>query len=778
MDFPKTFIRATEQYSDYGVHVPAPYFRKKFTLDKTPRHAEVLICGLGFYRLYINGHDVTKGPLAPYISNPDDLLYYDRYEVSSHLKEGTNVIGVCLGNGFWNNPGGQIWDFDKAIFRGAPQLAMNLTVTATDGSKTVILADKSFLTSDSPIYFDDYRCGEYYDARKEQDGWNVDPNFNDSAWKPAISAPVPRGECRISEAEPIVVSREIRPVSITAQEDGFLYDFGENLAGVCRLSVKGRPGQEISLYHGEHLIRGKLDMVNISFQQRTPLQHEYVQKSIYICKGSETMETKDSEESREIHIPDFVYNGFQYVFVKGVDASQADEKLLTYLVMHTKLEERGGFSCSDSVANDLQQMTRRSDLANFYYFPTDCPQREKNGWTADAALSAEHMLLNLSVENSYREWLFNIRKSQMQDGRIPGIVPTAGWGFEWGNGPAWDSVLIYLPYFTYQYRGDIRIVEENVTAIFLYLHYLTTRRNEKNLLEIGLGDWCPVGRGADQYEAPLALTDSIISMDLCQKAAFLFDQVHMTLQRDFALKFATELRDAVRRELIDPDTKMVAGDCQTSQAMAIFYRVFEPDEMQDAFQILLAQVTRADNHFTTGVLGGRVLFHVLSEFGYSDLAYQMITRKDYPSYGYWLTRGATSLWEDFHPESDSVASLNHHFWGDISNWFIRRIAGIQPNPDASNVSRVLFRPSFISSLTHAEGWHTGPFGKMESAWKRTGDQIKLTISLPDTMDGRITLEDGWCFEDGTSQATAENKTYTVFKRCKLDQQEFMETIYS
>ena len=210
----------------------------------------------------------------------------------------------------------------------------------------------------------------------------------------------------------------------------------------------------------------------------------------------------------ETHLPIFTYHGFQYVLVKGITREQATEKLLTYLVMNSDIAERGGFACSDPVVNALQTFTRRSTLSNFYYFPTDCPHREKNGWTGDAALSAEHTLLNLAPETSYKEWLRNVREAQNERGAFPGIVPAAtDWSFGW-NGPAWDAVITCLPYFTYVYRGDKSILAENATSIFRYCNYLAENLNDKGLVELGLGDWCPPGRYFDQYKSPVVWTDT------------------------------------------------------------------------------------------------------------------------------------------------------------------------------------------------------------------------------------------------------------------------------
>lgn len=591
MNFPKQFIGASHQYADYDRQVPAPYLRRRFFLTQKPKITNILVSGLGFYRLFVNGQEITKGILAPYISNPDDLVYFDQYEVSDFLQKGENVIGLILGNGMQNSFGGYIWGFEKARWRGAPMAALRLE--AQCGNEEFWLeTDSSFVTRSSPLLMDELRSGEYYDARLEIPNWNC-PGFDDSSWMPAVEMTASRGEYRICQAEPVVVSEQIQPVSVIPYQKGYLYDFGINTAGRCRLRIMGTPGQEISMSYGEWFHDGILDKANINFDTRKDPRRGNIQYSRYICKG----------EGKEEYVPWFTYFGFQYVYVKGITREQATKDLITYEVMHSNLKERGNFICSDPVANQLQILTRRSTLANFFYFPTDCPHREKNGWTGDAALSAEHTLLNLSPETCYKEWLRNICKAQNQEGALPGIVPTGGWGYEWGNGPAWDCVLTYLPYFTWKYRGDLEIVKENATAIFRYLHYLAVQMDDQGLIAIGLGDWCPPGRESEDYKSPLVFTDSVIAMDIARKAAKMFGALGWSLQKSFAQHLADELKTAIRRHLMDFSTMTAIGACQTSQAMAIFYDVLEPGEKPAAFARLMELIADRDNHMDIGILG-------------------------------------------------------------------------------------------------------------------------------------------------------------------------------
>lgn len=755
MNYPNSFLAAGYEFADIAHFVPAPFFRRKFTALQIAK-AEIVIGAAGFYRLFVNGRDITKGELAPYISNPDDLVYYDSYDVSDCIHEGENVVAVLLGNGLQNNPGGAIWDFDKAPWRGAPKFAMRLSLAAEDGSVTELESDESFQVCDSPILFDDYRCGEYYDARLEIENFHS-VDFVDSGLRNAVKVKPPRGEKRLCSADPVRIYAELKPVSVTRQEGGWLYDFGENNTGVCRITVNARAGQKITLRYGEWLQDGRLCLDNIRFPQQSPLQKDFVQKSEYICK-----------DGPQTHSPSFTYNGFRYVFVEGITEEQATESLLTYLKMSSLRESAGQFTCSDEVINKIQEMTLRSDTSNFNYFPTDCPQREKNGWTADASLSAEQMLFNFRPEKCYREWMRSIYKALNDKGQLPGIVPTAGWGYHWGNGPAWDSVMINLPYYTYIYRGDREILEELSAPLMRYLNYLLSRLDEKGLMEIGLGDWCPPGVQEDAFETPLVVTDTILTFDIAQKAAFVYGVLGQEPQRQFALALADKVKAAFRANLLDKQSGAVFGNTQTGQAMAIFYRLLTEEEKTKAFRLLLKYIEAADGHFNTGVLGGRVIYRVLAENGEIDLAYNMIVRPDYPSYGNWVKRGATTLWEGFHPENGRVLSLNHHFWGDISAWFYTYLAGLRINPTGRDVTNIDIKPLFPERLDRVSAYHDTVCGRIAVNWERTWEQrIRFTITADQKLHGRVILPKGYTFPDRNTEIPLMSGDYCILTEADI-----------
>ncbi len=615
MNFPTNFICASEEYSSLQKQIPAPYIRRSFDVPGRCKRASLCITGLGFYEAYINGENITKGALAPYRSNLDDIIYYDIYDISDKLRDGKNTLGIILGNGMRNALGAYTWDFDKARFRGAPATAFCVEAEDEDGVCVFVESDENAKTAPSPIFFDDLHFGEYYDARAEIKGWNL-PEFDDSEWRNVIVTEAPRGEARLCEAEPIVQVKKLKPVSVTKHENGYVYDFGCNVAGVCTLRIKGERGQRVVLRHFEAFHNGKPQYEHFRYGK-----DDRVQEDEYILCG-------DGEEE---YTPRFTYHGFRYVFAEGISEEQATEQLLSYIVLSSDLKKAGEFWCSSETVNKIQEATLNSDIANFYYFPTDCPQREKNGWSADASLSAEQMLFNFTPERSYREWMRNIYKTLTDCGQLPGIIPTTGWGYHWGNGPAWDSVIVNLPYYTYIYRGDREILEELASPLKRYLDYLRSKRNEKGLIEIGLGDWCqPNTEHSGAYKTPLAVTDTVISYDIAKKAEFIYGVLGKENEREFACDLADSLRASFREHLLDRKSAVVYGETQSAQAMAIYYGMLEDDERSRALDVLLRYIEEDGGHFNTGVLGGRVIFRVLAENAHISLAYSMITRDDHP----------------------------------------------------------------------------------------------------------------------------------------------------
>ena len=730
--FSDKFVSATANYSTFDNSVPSPYLRKTFNIDKISP-CQITVCGLGYYRIFINGKEITRSHMAPYTSNPDHILYYDKYDLTSYLQVGQNALGFILGNGFLNNMGGFIWEMDKAPFRSAPKLAFSL-----ETNSFTIEADESVKVHPSPIIFDDLRAGEHYDARAEIEDW-ASPSFDDSLWNNAIIAKCPNGEKRIADTDPILVKKEIKAVKIIKGDGGYIYDFGINTSGIIRLNINATCGQQLKILHSEIINDGKADLSNINFDDRTKPDCNQCIK--YTCK-----------EGLQSYSPSFTYMGFRYAYITGITEEQATIDLLTMLVLHSDIKQLSDFTCSDENINKLYQNTLNSTTSNFHHFLTDCPQREKNGWTGDVNLSANQVLLNFSAERNLREWLHNIRKAQTEQGSIPCIIPTAGWGYGWGSGPAWDSALVETVYRIVQYNGDNTVIQENADAIFNLLNYWQTRKESNGLACFGLGDWVQVGiKDCLHIDTPLCVTDTLVCMDTCSKASLLFNKIGQKDRADICQQMSKDFRTAFRTHCIDKEL-FVQGNTQTGLAMALYYKAFDKKEEPTALNNLLTLIKQKNDHFDVGVLGARVLFRVLADFGYTSLAYKLLLNQTFPSFLYQLNLGATSLWESFYELNErfetincspgAILSFNHHFWGDISAFFIEYFAGIKINPDNSDFKTVLIKPNFIEQISAVKSHRDTALGRISVEWQVKNGTVNGIIQIPKETTATLILPNG------------------------------------
>lgn len=735
------FIKATDKYCTLKEHVAAPIFRKTFELHSEVKTASISLTVTGFYVLYVNGVNITKGLLAPYISNPDHVLYLDSYDIAPYLKDGKNAVAVILGNGFANQDVTS-WEFSVAPFRSSPKLAMSIEIDTTEGG-VQLYSDESFKTSESAYLFDMYRYGVIYDSRREERGFAL-PEFDDSHWQGATLADAPRGTITPSRAVPIKIREELKPCHIERQrdfyclyykngepikecyiEDGYLYDFGVNTAGVCRLKIKGERGQKITIRHGENLRQGFFDIGStVTIKRDTPETINYLQTDVYYLKGGE----------EEIFFPEFTYHGFRYAFVEGVTPEQATKDLLTYAVFNTDMPQRARFECSDEIINALYDITLRSDLSNFHHFPTDCPHREKNGWTGDASVSAHQFLLAFDCSEALGVWLENIRYAQTDEGKLPGIVPTSTWGYSWGSGPAWDAVIFNVPYYVYRYEGRTDVISDNADMMERYLHYVASKRDSRGLVACGLGDWCQPRDEGEAIASPLEFTDSVQVLEMAEKGAKMLSVIGRTEAARYAKMLADEMRMAVRKHLIDAERKLTVGECQTSQALALRFGLFTEDEYHEAYAKLIELIKAKDEHVVCGMIGLRHVFHVLFENGDSDLALRMITRDDAPSYGSMLKLGATALFESLIPNGLNE-SENHHFYGDILHLFIAKLVGIRVNPTLTNPGSAVITPTVPKSISHASASYDFKQGTLSVKWQKISDtHIRVEISVPEGVE--------------------------------------------
>lgn len=704
------FISHGTKFNSLAEHVNAPLFKRVFDSHSSSATLEITVVGL--YKLYLNGKLLNKSVFAPYMSNPDKNVFTDTYQLND-LKLHGNVLCVLLGNGFACSDDSDLWLNTSAPYRAAPKFSLIIS----SESDVILETDEQFFVTDSPITFDDFRCGERYDARLEKE--NALTDLSTEGFEAATVVSAPKGEIVPNSVQPIVAGEVRKAVSIVKNEVGYLYDFGVNDTGVCTLTVCGTSGQQIDMTFGEMLCGNRLDMRSVSFWNSP---EGYVQHDVYVCK-----------DGNQSYTPSFTWHGFRYCEVVGLTDEQATVDALVFVPTHSNLPVTSSFSCSNDVINKLVEITLRSDASNFVFYPYDCPQREKNGWTADAALSAEQMLFNFDALQSYKQWLLMVRSSQREDGALPGIVPTAGWGFDWGNGPAWDCVLVELPYQLYRFYGDTSVVTDNAVAIDKYFNYIKTRFNGDGLVNIGLGDWCQTYTDdPGHYETPLEITDSLMMVDIANKVIEMFQKVGLSAEHIIA--FRKEILQNFRRKYVQNGTLTV--QTQTALAMSLQLGVFE-DEAK-AFDDLLNNIHAQNDHFRVGVVGYKHLFDVLARHGYHDLCLKLIAQDSFPSYGFFINRGATTLWETFddlyRDETGKVlrkdglqliSSYNHHFWGGVLAWIYKNVGWI----NVVSASEVVVRPVILQEVDHAEMTYSRNGGTISVNWQRTGNKVVLNVNV-------------------------------------------------
>ncbi len=709
------YISHGTQVNSMKNHVNAPLFKRIF--DSNVSSATLNITVVGLYKLYLNGQLLNRSFFAPYMSNPDQVVYTDSYNLDGLLLPQNNVLCVLVGNGFAVSEDSDIWLNSTAPYRAAPKFALSVV----DGDNIILQSDEQFKATNSPITFDDFRCGEHYDARLEIA--DVLTSLSLDGFEQVNVVEPPKGDILPNNTQPIVAEAARKAVRIIKNDVGFLYDFGVNDMGLCRLSVDGVSGQQIDLYCGETLTENNcLDLRNISFD--TFPMFGYVQHDSYICK-----------DGKQTYLPNFTWHGCRYCEVTGVTDEQATADAVVFIPTHTELPKISDFQCDNETVNKIAEITLRSDVSNFMFYPYDCPQREKNGWTADAALSTEQLLYAFDAAPSYRQWLQMIVRAQRNDGALPGIVPTAGWGFNWGNGPAWDSVLVEVPYQLNRFYDDNQVVMDCADAINKYFDYITSRLNEYGLVAIGLGDWCQTyALYADRYETPLEVTDSLTMVDIANKTIAMFRNAG--INADKIITFRKNILDKFKNKYLH-DGK-VTVQTQTALAMCLRLDVLSADEQKTCFNDLLTLIHGQDDHFRVGVIGYKYLFDTLVEHGEQDLCLKLITQKSYPSYGYILEKGATTLWESFHEfdwdenglitrrdGSEALPSFNHHFWGGVLAWIYKYIGWI----NVKSGNSIVIEPIVFADVNSATTSYSNNGKNVTVSWTRTQNKVQLSIDV-------------------------------------------------
>ncbi len=697
----------------------APLLRRSFTIDRKVRLARAYVCGLGYFELYLNGKRVGDHLLDPGYTRYDRRALYVTHDITGLLQRGDNAAGVVLGNGWFNVINKTAWDWDKAPWRAAPKLLCQLEIYFEDGNRLTVASGVDWKTSDGPITYNTIYSGEIYDARREQAGWNA-PGFDDSAWAAALLVDRPQGVVSAQMMPPIRVDRTFQTAGISEPKPGvFVFDFGQNLSGHAQLSVQGPAGAEVSMKYAERLAaNGLVDQTDIAQHVVRFDASQRFQTDTYILKGG----PRENWSSR------FAYDGFRYVEVRGFPG-KPDKDSVSAIFFHSDVPAAGHFECSNPLLNRIAAAAQRSYLGNLQGIPTDCPHREKNGWTGDAHLAAELGMFNFYPSAVYSKWIQDLADEQRPDGRLPGIVPTSGWGYTWGNGPAWDSAFLLIPYYQYLYYGDTEEFRLHYDSLKRYVDYLTSRAQD-GIVNIGLNDWAPF-----KTKTGAPITDTAyyyVDTKIVALAAGLLgreeDERHYQEQ-------AANIRRAFERRFYHPASGLYNNGSQTALSCALYQGLVEPENKERVLSNLVAAVEKNNFHIDTGILGAKYLLNALTQNGRPDVAYRIAAQKDLPSWGWWIEQGATTLWEQW----DGGSSRFHVMYGDIDAWFYKALAGINPDPAAPGFKHFFVTPRVVGDLTSARAEYNSARGKIISDWKVVNGEFRLALRVPANATATVSL---------------------------------------
>ncbi|SDF39637.1 alpha-L-rhamnosidase [Mucilaginibacter pineti] len=713
---------------------PAPYFRHTFKIGKTIKTARAYIAVGGLYEMYINGKKIGNHRLDPMYTRFDRRTLYVAYDVTANLQSGKNAIGVLLGNGWYNHQSTAVWYFHQAPWRNRPTFCLDLRITYTDGSVETVTSGTNWKTSLSPVVFNSIYTAEHYDARKEQPGWNM-PDFVDTTWKgDVIPRSAPSQNIVAQSMQPIRNVEEIDTKTITKLDNNlWVFDIGRNISGVSKITVKGDSGTVIRLKHAERLNKnGHADQSNIDLHYRPTDDKDPFQTDIFILSG----------KGEETFMPKFNYKGFQYVEVSSSKPIQLTKESLKAYFMHSDVTPIGEVNSSNQTINQIWSATNHSYLSNLFGYPTDCPQREKNGWTGDAHIASETGLYNFDGITIYEKWLADHRDEQQPNGTLPSIIPTGGWGYEWGNGPDWTSTIAIIPWNIYMFYGDSKLLADSYTAIEKYVTHIDNLY-PTGLTTWGLGDWVPV-----KSVSPVELTSSVYyytDASILAKAAKILGK-----QADFVKysALAAKIKNAINAKYLNSQTGVYGKGLQTELSVPLYWGVV-PENLKSKVAAKLAERVAADNfHLDVGILGAKAILSALSDNGYPDVAYKVASQETFPSWGWWMVNGATTLYENWQIDAKSDISLNHIMFGEIGAWLYKGIAGIHPDQDHPGFKNVILQPHFVPGLNEFNATHDGPYGKIISSWQRTPTGVTYRVTVPANSTATITLPAGKAYLSG------------------------------
>ncbi|RYG72827.1 hypothetical protein EON80_03830 [bacterium] len=689
---------------------PAPYFRKEFQTAKKITKATAYISGLGFYELSINGKKIGDQVLAPAVTNYDrrplkrvgypyddqstQRVFYNTFDVSHEIKQGANCIGVILGNGWYNqrerNGEGTMW-YD------VPRLIFQLEVAYADGSTERISSDNSWKTSTGPLLHDGIYSGEKYDARLELGDWQS-AGYDDASWKPSLAVRPPTGKLEAQTAPFDKVARTLTPTLVEKNVLVSKYRLGELVAGWPSIRLQGNAGSQLKIRY-------------ISEEGQ-----DYGQSDTYILKGGGV----------EAWHPRFTWHAFRDVEITASDASIILESLSVEDV-HTAVPGIGTFECSNPLFNKIHEAYLRTQRANFHgSLSSDCPHRERLGYTGDAQVIMESTLYAFDSFQFYRKWFNDMDDARnKKTGFVTHTAPFAGGG----GGPPWGSAYVIMPWSYFNRYGDASLLRQHYAGMKQWVEYLQTKTDEKGLIVREepngwcLGDWCTPTK--IEIPEPFVNTAYFYHVtELMAKAA------HTLGEKYDEAKFTASLgkiKADFNAAYYDDAKKCYWEGRQGSDAFALAFGLVPDEKITIVFNAMVERIQQTGSHFDTGIMGTPLLLNVLSRYGRDDIAFQLMNQRDFPSFSYLLDDKNSTLWENW----NGAESHCHPMFGSVAAWFYKGLGGIKADPASPGMQHFVIEPKTVADLESCKTSYHSLYGEIRSEWRKiAGNKHEFAIKIP------------------------------------------------
>ncbi|SNS86574.1 alpha-L-rhamnosidase [Sphingomonas laterariae] len=727
-----------EPWPDY----PAVLLRRDFSTTRPIRSARLYATALGVYEAWINGRRVGDGHMAPQFTNPAERALYQAHDVTALLRPGENAIGLWVGDGWY---GSEYSNGPRFSFGPAPcRVQAQLELTFEDGSTETIATGDGWSIGASPILSSEIYDGEVYDARLEQPGW-ANAGYRGANWRPAELVDAPAFAPEPELCPPVRATQTLAPRDIRTLRPGVhVVDFGQNFAGWLRLKLRAAAGTRIEMRFAEIVnADGSVDQANL----RTASARD-----IYIAKG----------QGEELWEPRFTYHGFRYVELRGLaQAPTAD--MVQAIVAHTDLPLSGTLRVGDPVIQKFWQNAMWSQRSNFFGLPTDCPQRdERLGWMGDAQVFWPAAAYNMDVEAYTARVMRDMRAAQGKNGAFPDVIPPFTSAFNLSS-PGWADAGVILPYTAWRQYGDTAIIDENWEAMDRYLGWIQ-RANPDHLWVksrgADYGDWLSVDAKNPQ--------DATTPKDLIATAYWAGDAQMMAAmteaagRADDAARYRAlfdAIRTAFNRAFVAADGTVGNGS-QTGYVLALHFGLLPQAARAEAGRRLAADIERRGNTLSTGFLGTPHILDALAGAGQAQMAITLLMQRNYPSWGYMVEKGATTMWERWNSDAGDTGmnSRNHYAFGAIGDFLFRRIAGIAAMEPGFR--RVRIAPIFDRRLQYGGADYRSPAGLIRTDWRYQANMLVLDVALPPNVAGVVSLpaKPGRIAMDGRPLAKASTRS--------------------